>query len=144
MAQLVDYQPWHLWEIDVQPAQKKQHDLLRPGVPESLVNYPCYSVLSDDGRVLGVGGLIHCWDGRGSVWSYLARDLGNQFVTCHRAAQALVNSVDYPRLEMSVAIDHDDGHRWAQMLGFKCETPFMEKYFPYEYGHAAMYVRIKP
>jgi hypothetical protein len=142
MAYLAAYKPWHLRDIKVQPAQRAQYDLMEPDVPEALQHHPCYTVMSDDGRVLGVGGYIEAWRNRGTVWSYLADHVGREFLTCHYAAQAFIDSLECKRLEMVVHVEHDEGHRWAKLLGFECEIPMMKNFLPTVNGDCAMYVRI--
>jgi len=96
-----------------------------------------------DGEVMLVGGLLPVWDNRAMLWSYISQSAGGRMLTLTRGVRRLIDMSSYDRLECYVDMDFQPGHRWAQMLGFKNETPNgMAAFFPN--GHsAAMYSRTR-
>lgn len=77
----------------------------------------------ENGAVLACAGIVQLWPGRGHAWSLLGGDLKKHFVAIHRTVSRALVLSDYRRIEMDVDSASPAAIRWAEMLGFYCETP---------------------
>ena len=77
------------------------------------------------------GGLVEMWPGRAYAWSIVSADAGPHMLALTREIRSLLSRTPFARIEMAVAADFDAGRRWAELLGFVCETPApMHRYLP--------------
>lgn len=85
-----------------------------------------------DGKVLACVGLLHQWDGRATAWAVLAENIGGaDYLQIHRATKRFMRLIGYRRIEATVSATFENAIRWAELLGFKRETPEpMEGYAP--------------
>jgi hypothetical protein len=132
---VVDFQPQHLTEIKVQGAQT--FELYDPVSGPSLQKAgPCFTVL-DGETVIACMGLIDVWPNgthtRYIVWALISECGPVNFLKITRRARNWLAAQSGPvRVEATVAANFKQGHRWVDLLGFKCETPDgMEGYSPY-------------
>lgn len=89
-----------------------------------------WAVLDGD-TVLAVAGVAEQWPGRGLAWCLLSRDAGSRMLGITRMVSRYLGALDYRRIEMYVDAQFGEGCRWAELLGFKNETPDgMEGFFP--------------
>lgn len=125
MITFVPYIPVHLDGFEVQDGQKEMEKYL------ALENYAndlvysgdVYSCIKD-GKVLAIGGIAEQVENRALVWSIISKHLhGFDFVSFTRKCKNICDNAKYKRLEIIVKESFVPGHRWAEMLGFKCETP---------------------
>lgn len=84
-------------------------------------------------------GTVQQWPGRHVAWAYLGDDTGPHMRWITREVQQNLTRVQ-GRIELTVRCDFPAGHRWAEMLGFKVETPRMEGFGPEGEDHTG-YVR---
>jgi hypothetical protein len=101
---------------------------------------PSYMALDGD-EVLAAAGMVEMWTGRAFAWSTLAPNLGHRMIPIHRAVLRFLNSCEFRRVEMLVAVGHAEGERWAEMLGFEREGR-MRAVLPAG-GDAWMYARVR-
>lgn len=141
MIRVVDLAPCHLAVLDVQPQQRDAIAMLDEAAMEMLCVPGSYTVLEGD-RPIICGGVMEIVPWRGLAWSFVAGNLQHMFVHAHRVAKRIIDVAPFPRIEFEVDCDFDEGHRWAQLLGFKLETPRMEKY-GFDGRAVARYVRIR-
>jgi len=100
-----------------------------------------WALVCEEG-VACVAGVQPQWDGRGVAWCLLSEIAGRHMVSLTRAVRRYLDGLDYARLEMYVDAQHDEGCRWARLLGFKNETPEgMPRFLPngntaFMYGRA--------
>jgi hypothetical protein len=95
-----------------------------------------------EGQVIACAGMILFWADRGEVWAALAEGIEKHFVGLHRAMRRQMDAVPVARLEAKVDKSYVNAHTWVRLLGFKIESPTLEKYFP-DGRDATGYVRIK-
>lgn len=141
---IVPFKAEHLRQLRIQNAQLKCMTWMpadQADTIESLSAIEAYTAMDGD-RVIGCAGVLELWKGRAAAWAFLADGMGRQFVTLHRAVKRFLDVADYGRIEAEVALDFEEGHRWAHMLGFELENPRMRKYFP-DGSDAALYVKVK-
>ena len=100
-----------------------------------------WSFLQDD-RVIALGGAIPLTPGRAWVWALVAADAGPDMLALTRFLKIFIDELGYRRTEMYVSSAFGPGNRWAELLGFKKETPVpMPGFFPN--GQAAyLYARV--
>lgn len=96
----------------------------------------------NDGKIVALGGAIPLTPGRAWVWALLAADAGPDMLALTRFLKVFIDELGYRRVEMYVSSAFQPGCRWAQLLGFKKETPSpMPGFFPN--GQAAyLYSRV--
>lgn len=82
-----------------------------------------WAVISLGGEVLALAGVAEQWEGRGLAWCLLAEGAGRHMVGLTRLVGRYLGALDYRRLEMYVDAQFGAGCRWAEILGFKNETP---------------------
>lgn len=73
------------------------------------------------GATLAVAGVVEQWPGRALAWAVLSQDIGRHMVAVHRAVVRFLELAPYRRIEMHVDAKHEQGKRWAEMLGFEYE-----------------------
>lgn len=82
-------------------------------------------------RPICCGGLVEMWPGRAYAWTVLSEDAAPHLLALTRGIRSLLDAAPFARVEMAVVADFKEGRRWAQLLGFVCETPSpMRNYFP--------------
>lgn len=93
-----------------------------------------------DGQPIICAGTIQQWGSRHIAWAYLSLDTGPHMRWITR--QVLRNLAGVKgRIESTVRMDFEAGHRWAKLLGFHVETPCMKAYGPHGEDFVG-YVRI--
>lgn len=84
-----------------------------------------------DGRPVLAAGLVEFWPGRAYAWALLSADAGPLLLPLTRAIRSELDRVPCRRVEMAVDAEFPQAIRWAQLLGFECETPEpMRRYTP--------------
>lgn len=87
-------------------------------------NGPAYSMINEDTLTnIASAGVIDASHGRGIAWALLSQDAGKHMVRLTREIKKFLDNCAFSRIETTVQGDFVEGHRWAQMLGFKNETP---------------------
>ncbi len=110
----------HLEQIDAQDAQRAWVS----GNAEALAASPGTArTLLLDGQPIASAGVVEVWPGRGYAWALLSAEAGRYMVRITRAVREFLDGSGYRRVEMAVDADFAAGRRWAEMLGFVCETP---------------------
>jgi hypothetical protein len=118
--EVVPFDISHIASMTVQSAQR----LTEFDHPEALVGpYGQAWTALIDGRPVACAGLVEVWSGRAYAWSLLAEDAAPHMLRITRAIRCALDRSGYRRVEMAVTVGFDAGCRWAEMLGFRCETP---------------------
>ena len=140
---IVPLQEHHVRAIQPQEAQSGQpvEERVRDAMGLAKTG-SAWAVVGEEG-VMCVAGVQAQWDGRGIAWCLLDRRAGGRMLTMTRTVMRYLDGLNYARLEMYVDASFQAGCRWAEMLGFKNETPNgMPRFLPN--GNAAfMYGRTK-
>jgi hypothetical protein len=84
------------------------------------------------GKPMVCGGVAQLWEGRGVVWTVFNEESKNHFIPVFRGIRAYLKHqlLFYRRLELSVPVDFDIGHRRARMLGFQLECEKAKAFLP--------------
>lgn len=127
---IVPFQPEHLSQLMLQPSQVYLQPMLaNPHYGEYLVKAgPAYSCIVDD-VVFACAGLIPQWENRAMAWALISGEAGKHFLSIHRAVKRTFAMHPYRRIETTVAMNFEEGYRWADLLGFEREG-LMRKYVP--------------
>jgi len=142
MAKRVPFEAVHAERIHLQPRQRESAGYATPEHYRQLAAAPSFSVLDGD-EVLMCGGAFEIWPGRRLCWALLAESIGHRMTACVRATRRFLAEVGARRYELDVEAGHDEGHRFAKLLGFEVETPRLRAYYP-DGSDGAMYVRVTP
>lgn len=102
---------------------------------------PAHTIMRGD-KVLGCAGIIEQWSNRAIAWAIMTPKIGSDFIHVHKATLRFLNIIGYRRIEMTVADGFESGRRWAEMLGFKCETPEGMKGYGPEGSNHFLYARV--
>jgi hypothetical protein len=138
---VVPFRAEHLFLMEAQDAQQDEVANVPLEYAKQMESIASFTAMQD-GEVLGCAGVFPFHDNRALCWTYISKNAGKHFVQIHRRVKAFLDAVEYNRLEMDVAFEFQEGHRWAKLLGFEVETPCMKKYFVHG-GDATRYVRIR-
>lgn len=103
-----------------------------------------YTGFDSEGNVIAICGTVKLWANRTHLWAYMSMDAGKHMLAITRAVSRYLDLTDCERVELEVAEGFEPGHRWARMLGFKCETPEgMARFFPGG-RRGFLYSKVKP
>jgi len=94
-----------------------------------------------DGKVVGIAGLSPQWENRAIIWSLLSEESGAHFVHITKVALRLLEDCPFRRVEATVDVGFEQGHRWIKMLGFELEG-YMKAYRP-DGADMILYARVK-
>jgi hypothetical protein len=130
---IVPFKREHLSNLALQKMQTHMAPLLSdPAYGEGLEAQPLSFTAIEDGKVYACGGLIEEWHGVARAWMLITGEMNGKFMPIHRAVKRAINAnlgTAFHRIEMSVLKHHEEGCRWANMLGFEFEG-LARKYSP--------------
>lgn len=96
---------------------------------DALVAYDhSYAAIGEDGRVIGVAGVVEKWNERAEAWAIIDEDSRKYFISFHNAVKKFLKLGMWRRIEATVQNDLEVGHRWMKLLGFKKECGLMRNY----------------
>lgn len=101
-----------------------------------------FTVINAAGRILAIAGVTELWRGVGEAWALFAPDIRKYFLHIHRAVKTYLDHCPFRRVQMTVDCNFRQGHRWANLLGFKMEAGVLEGYFP-DGRDVSMYARVR-
>ncbi len=140
MIEIVPFKAAHLAALQVQDAQTYLSEWVTEEQGLALEEQHSYTVLHE-GVPKGCAGTITQWQGRATAWAFIANVGPTMFLPIHRAVKHFLDGCYVHRLELTVDYDFTQGHRWAQMLGFKLEAERLRAYLP-NGGDVSMYARV--
>lgn len=138
---VVPFQPDHLDRLALQPAQAYLRATVRREHAEFAATHPSFTGLDGD-EIVGCAGILPAWEGRALAWSWIGAAAGRHMVAITRAVRRFLDAQPYRRVEMTVDVNFDEGHRWAEMLGFRLEALRMKAYRP-DGGDCSLYARVR-
>ena len=141
MFRLVPFKREHLEPLMLQKINAYLPQWIKSGsAAEMEKTYAFTGFLS--GGVAVCGGIAHCWEGRGQLWSIFSDDTRRNFIPVFRGIQRFLDEAPYKRIEISVPCDFELGHRRARMLGFELECWNAKNYLA-DGTNCSLYARIK-
>lgn len=135
---VVPFKHWHYEWVLGAPSTDSQGIALDVSTLSALEAHNSWTCVLD-GDPIACGGTMQQWPGRHIAWAYFTERTGPHMKFLTSVASDVLSKAK-GRVEMTVRSDFELGHRWARMLGFKVETPRMERFGPQGEDHAA-YVR---
>lgn len=124
-AKIVAFHPDHIGMMTPQPGQ-----VAEVSDYSAAAEYGQAWTLMLDGPI-ACAGLVPMWNGRAYAWALLSDRAGKHMLTLTREIRSRLSSAGFARVEMAVDAGFYAGRRWAEMLGFECETPQpMKAYLP--------------
>lgn len=143
MVNLVKFEARHLGEIREQKAMAYLSDYWKPEHAALLERSPlAYTGIRENGKAVFCGGIVEYWDGRGEAWAVLDHDCRREFLAIHNHVRNFLNASPLRRIEATIDAKFSPGHRWVELLGFRCEGLLLRKYFP-NGNDATLYARVK-
>lgn len=101
---------------------------------------PCFTALDGD-EVLACSGVVRVWPGRDMAWALISAHAGKRFVKIYRAIKRFLELHPTRRVEATVDVDFEEGHRLMKMLGFEYEG-LVRAYMP-DGRDMCLYARVK-
>lgn len=101
------------------------------------------TTLMQDGEPLVCAGALEYWPGRALVWAFLSNKVDRRvFSRVHVEAKRFLDGLPMRRLEASVMVGFENGHRWVRTLGFEVEAP-LQRHFQADGQDCVGYVKIR-
>lgn len=111
---------------------------VNPAVLERSVSHSVFL----DGALLFTGGFVPMWQGRAEAWAMFNPDCREHFYTLHKIVKKHLEACPFRRVEATVDLEFENGHRWIRALGFELEAPRLKAYFP-DGSDARLYAFLK-
>ena len=129
-------------KIATQPAQQYLHRIVdvRADFTE-LANRGLAWTAESEGRILAIAGVEPQWENRAIAFALISGAAGPYFWAIHSAVHNFLNSTTYRRIEATVDVGFEQGHRWIKMLGFEIEG-YMKAYRP-DGADMLLYARVR-
>lgn len=142
MIYVVPFEASHFDRMQVQEEQAWMADMVTAQDLKGLEG-PYSSTLMVDGRPMCCAGAIEYWKDRALVWSFLSAEVDRRlFPRLHTEARRFLDGLPFKRLEASVVVGFENGHRWVKALGFEVEAP-LQRHFQADGQDCVGYSRIK-
>jgi len=128
---IFNFNPIHLKYLKLSKQQQDSLTLLsRETYIEALIEGESYTI-NINNEVIACVGIYPYTDNIGKMWALLSENSGKHMLALTRLVKGYCVKSPYARLETTVRTDYELGHRWAELLGFVCETPDgMRNYSP--------------
>lgn len=114
---LVDFEPWHV-EAIIESGTESGLDGVSPHM-NTLVQENTKTIMLGD-KPLACGGTLRMGLHRHMAWAFVADEAANHMPSVTKLAAKLLKQVN-GRIEATVDLEFNNGHRWIKALGF---TPY--------------------
>jgi len=135
------WEPGDTERLLLQPSQDYMYPLLEQLNIQPLADAGMAWVGEEDGDILAIAGLAPQWENRATAWALVSSMAGKRFLAIHRAVESVLDNARFRRIEATVDIGFEPGHRWMKMLGFRPEG-YLEAYRP-DGADQILYARIR-
>ena len=120
MLETKAFVPEHLKGITPQPEQRAEWEAaVNTEAPDFLPGWTVFA----DGKPIACAVLTGLSNARGTLWAFVGADAGPHMLAVYRAAERMLGTAKYSRIETVVIEGFAAGARWMEMLGFELETP---------------------
>ena len=142
---IIPFEAHHLLDVDLQDSQTYLSQWINEAQAKEIEATECaFTGVNEDGSLMGCAGVMNIWHGRAQGWAYISKKAeGRSFIKVHKAVSRFFDACYIKRVEITVDCNFEQGHRWAEMLGFTMEAERMTAYRP-DGGDCALYARILP
>ena len=138
MVKEIPFLPEHANQIKLQPCQQAIHAHSSERAFRAMAAAPSFTLV-DGEEIVMCGGIVELSPGRAICWALMAESIGHRMTACVRTTRRFVRAQKPHRLELDVQIDHEEGHRFARMIGFTKETERLRAFYP-DGSDGTMYV----
>lgn len=115
--------PGHLIYIHAQDVQKFELSIMvTPEYAEVATSHIALSAW-DGNTCVGAAGLVPLYPHRALAWALLSASAGPHIGAIARKMRRVIADSPFPRIEMTVSVDFENGHRLAKAVGLELETP---------------------
>jgi len=125
---IIDFKPEHYREIEEIYSEPKLTDILfgQADEMEAVAKAgPCWTLITDDGRVIGCVGMTMLWQGVGQAWAVFSPLVKEYGIAVSRAVKRMIShgfdEYGLDRLQAIVLPEEDRNIKWARFLGFEEE-----------------------
>jgi hypothetical protein len=125
---VIPFEAWHLDWLEQSGLPEGGWIALDAAQRKALEAYANWTGVVGN-EIVACGGTVQIWPGRHSAWAYLNKKSGEHMLFITRAARDCLAKVK-GRIEMTVRVGFDEGYRWASLLGFYVEQPWLAAYGP--------------
>lgn len=139
---MVNYKAEHLDQIVEQKATAYLRAYITPDHMRELEKSKMSYTGIVNGRVVFCAGVIEYWPGRGEAWTFIDGDCKKEFYAIHKIVKRFLEVCPVKRVEATVDVGFEQGHRWVKNLGFKLEAPVMKSYMPGG-GDSSLYAKVR-
>ena len=141
--QPVPFRARHLLKMAAQPHQAAALARLTEADLRGLESPLAATLLDALGDPLVCCGAVEHWQDRAYVWTFLSDKITpRNFRSVHAWGRLFLAELPFRRIEASVDVDFDAGHRWVLSFGFKLEAPRMQCFDPAGRDHS-LYALVK-
>jgi len=114
--------PEHLPALRLQTVQSAAQAVLTEDFGRDLVAQKGVAWTAiQDGQVIAAAGIAEMWQDRGLGWALFSEAALANFTLIHRMTRKVLAEAPWRRVEVAVDVNHAEGMRWAERLGFSYE-----------------------
>lgn len=135
------FEPSHLLGFEPQERQRREFEL-QPNAPATKFG-PAWTAFAGS-KAICIAGIVPMWPGRALTYALLSRHAGRHLRSLIRLAQPIYAQSEHRRIELYVEAGFQEGRRFADLLGFVCETPSPLQAALPSGCDAYLYARVKP
>lgn len=142
MVHFTPAKPEHFLYVNVHAVQTAEIRALRTAETAALLSsHTALAAWAPSGACLGLAGIVSYWPGRAEAWALFSTHAFEYIVPIARKVRFVLDNHPSRRIEATVRVDNDKGHRLARLLGFEYEAQ-LEAFHP-DGSDVAMYKRIR-
>lgn len=133
----------HLLYLKPQEVQKDVHaSVVHSGM---ATVYETGTALSgwQGSKCIGAAGLLPVWPHKALAWAFLSDAAASDMLAIVRKVRRVIALSPYKRVELTVAEGHEQGHRFARLIGATCETPEPMRFYGSNGDSEYMYAVLK-
>lgn len=135
------WQPGDTEKLMLQPSQMYMGAILKDLNLEPLAVRRMAWVGETEEGIVGIAGLSPQWEGRATAWALISTLAGKHFFQIHKQVLKFLVECPFRRVEATVDVGFEPGHRWVKMLGFEPEG-YLRAYRP-DGGDQILYARVR-
>ena len=122
--EILEFQPEHLRTLIVNEyISYIKPEVENPEYAKALAKGGAHTAVIN-GQIMCCAGIYKLGRNRWHAWALLSEDSGPYMLPITRAAIEIMANYRKPRLETHVRDDFAQGHKFVDLLGFSCETPY--------------------
>lgn len=123
---MVEFRPFraeHLRYLRPQAVQRQDHAVLASSDYGDIAQKH-FSLSAWDGhRCVAAAGMVPVFAHRAVVWAILSEEAAPHLLSIVRKMRGALDLSPFKRVEMTVRVGFEPGHRLARLMGMKLETP---------------------